>query len=323
VRLNKPGFLMPSHCTIQPFAFDTTTYYQERRHSGTGYYLIGWGLTDPPLFTCWEDAQGCRNSDAAVALYGTWVTHALGRIARPASRNSSWPYEYHLASPDSVFEIVGEFDWAIDGEIMEKVGRTTSWTGGSVIDGCLTVGVNPEGSPNRHSIRCAMHVDAEAGQGDSGAPVFEITSGTQVELRGTVFASDSVGCGPIPDPVFSGTVRVCDRYFASNLGGIKEDLDPEGDQPLVFWNPTPPMSVQIRGPIGWPAYEEVEVLAVVSNGTPPFTYEWEVDGSPACGNQNTCSATMGGPGTSVSFWVKVTDGDHHEDTDTHVVMAMY
>jgi hypothetical protein len=82
----------------------------------------------------------------------------------------------------------------------------------------------------------------------------------------------------------------------------------------------PPLSVTIQGPTTWPAYSTVTVQAF-SSGRPPFTYAWKVNGSPYCGNQNWCSKTMGARGTSVYFYVTVTDADGYQGSDYHVVTA--
>jgi subtilisin family serine protease len=82
----------------------------------------------------------------------------------------------------------------------------------------------------------------------------------------------------------------------------------------------PPLPVTIQGPTTWPAYSPVTVQAF-AGGRPPFTYAWQVNGSPYCGNQNWCSKTMGARGTSVYFYVTVTDADGYQGSDYHVVTA--
>jgi hypothetical protein len=77
-----------------------------------------------PLFVCHEDPNGCRNSDAALALYRDDVSYELGGIARTSGRNS-WSLSIDVAQPR--FSIVSAMQWSIDGEILEKVGRSTGW----------------------------------------------------------------------------------------------------------------------------------------------------------------------------------------------------
>ena len=223
--------IVASHCTKQIFAADNTNFWQPVYTSGTGNH-IGNEVLDPALFSCAENLlHGCRNSDAALVHYATYASYDLGYIARPASRNTG---TLTLDASNPRFHITGKFDWAVDGEVIEKVGRTTGWSGGTVVDGCVTM---PVTSSPYHSIRCAMIVDAAAGSGDSGAPAFEITSGTLVKIRGTLFA----GYGPTNnctlgvDPVYGGTAIYCPQFVASNLGGIKLDLDPNNNAQLKYW----------------------------------------------------------------------------------------
>ena len=227
------SFLVASHCTKEIFSEnDTTLYWQPVYTDGTSNH-IGNEVRDPALFECDENpAHGCRNSDAALGHYASYATYELGYIARPASRNSG---TLTLDASAPRFEIVGQFNWAVDGEVMEKVGRTTGWTGGSVVDGCITMQVS---DAPYHSIRCSMLVDAEAGSGDSGAPVFKIESGTEVKIRGTLYAGygpEGNSCTVGVDPVYQVSAVYCPQFLASNLGGIKMDLDPNNNAQLRYW----------------------------------------------------------------------------------------
>ncbi len=234
------GFLVASHCSHTPFQpFDSTnvTFYEQpyiAPFQSVSYYRIGNKGIDTPLFPCVEDPNGCRNSDAATALYHTYASGDTARIARPVGRNNN---TFTIDSSTPRFDMVPYmWEWVTDGEIVEKVGRSTGWTGGEVVDGCFTVKVdNP---PPGYSIRCAMLVDAEAGAGDSGGPVFTITNDPQVEIVGTVFAGVPTGptCPGGPDPLFpSRWIAYCPRFAASNLGGIFLDLDPLGIEPISFY----------------------------------------------------------------------------------------
>jgi hypothetical protein len=107
--------------------------------------------------------------------------------------------------------------------LFEKVGRSTGWSGGTVIDGCVDVTIE-----TGHTIRCTVRVNAIAGRGDSGAPMFRILSGGAVELRGMLLGG--IGqCWTGGD----GLLR-CTNFIANNLGGIIADLDPNGNEPLTF-----------------------------------------------------------------------------------------
>lgn len=227
----EPGYLVASHCSDYPFQSylgppDPITHYYQPTNNGDKSHHIGNKGIDPPLFNCVEDPDGCRNSDAAQGLYPNYASGELGYIARPASRNDD---TYTLDSSDPRFEITGIMQWSIHGETLEKVGRTTGWSGGEVIDGCITIETS-----DGYTIRCAMIVDARAGSGDSGAPVFRILSGTDVQLRGTLLAAIGETCELGVDPEDPVNVWYCDEFVASNLGGILMDLNPNGWAPLTF-----------------------------------------------------------------------------------------
>lgn len=68
-----------------------------------------------------------------------------------------------------------------------------------------------------------------------------------------------------------------------------------------------PMTVTVDAPALDTAYHSVAATAMVSHGVSPFTYAWTINGSPACGNQNTCTGQVGAQGTITTFAVTVTD----------------
>lgn len=82
----------------------------------------------------------------------------------------------------------------------------------------------------------------------------------------------------------------------------------------------PRFSVLITGPLADTAYAYVTVTAHVANGVSPYSYAWTVNGNPnACGNENTCTAELGGPNFSLAFRVLATDADEHEDSALRTV----
>lgn len=195
-------------------------------------------MADPALFPCVENPNhGCRNSDAALGLYNHVVEEkprykaypAFGKIARPDGRNTE---SVSIDSNYPRFNIVSTRDWTIDGEILEKVGRSTGWSGGRVVDGCVALASGPSTDPTGPHIRCSMIVEAVATNMDSGSPVFRVISGNDVELRGMLW-----GGMPAPDescwPDPSGMLY-CPMFIASNLGGIRMDLEPAASAPLRF-----------------------------------------------------------------------------------------
>ncbi len=277
-RLGQSAFLTASHCTLNPFETDWTYFYQPMANSESD--RIGTEVIDPPLFFCLENPDiGCRNSDAAFALYESGVGSAFGYIARPIYRNPLSP-TYYIDPANPTFQIVGQWNWAIDGEIVEKVGRTTGWTGGQVIDGCLAVMADTAFGGYGNTIRCAMIVDAEGGGGDSGSPVFQIISGTQVKLRGMLFGGEGT-CGQAQDPVFPDRrPLVCTQFVAANLGGISQDFDGLLTYYYAPPPPPPPVDVTILGPTQIRPEAICSWQAVVDPPGGTYTYNWYNDGIP-------------------------------------------
>ncbi len=226
LRLGQRGFVVPSHCTRNPRQVDwndITHYWQALWHQwpsypGSSINRIGNEAIDPSVFPCSLNPDfGCRHSDAALGLYRDVVEFEYARIARPASRNTG---ALSLSSSNPRFFINSAWDWSVDGEVLEKVGQTTGWSGGQVVDGCINITPASGGTPTGPTMLCQMIVDAFAKGGDSGSPVFRIIYGGSVELRGMVWAGIStptVSCSVHPD-----NLMWCPNFIASNLGGILE-----------------------------------------------------------------------------------------------------
>ena len=108
----------------------------------------------------------CRWSDASRGEYADGVPFQLGRIARPAAFDPvQGTLEVDPSRPS--FEIIKEQPFAVLGETVNKVGRTTGWTGGKVTGTCVDI------ITDDHFIRrCQATVAAGSAGGDSGSPVF-------------------------------------------------------------------------------------------------------------------------------------------------------
>ena len=242
-RLGQQGFLVNSHCTraFGEVDWDNLTHYWQ--HTVNKWYEsprtrhMGNEAIDPELFPCDENWQGCRNSDAALGLYASYTNPDFGRIARPGSRNTD---EIALDANDPRFFIIQAMGWSLGGEVLEKVGRTSGWTGGQVVfqwgpnqedGGCVDL---TRGEAPFATLRCQIIVSVPdapraAARGDSGSPVFWMTGGLNVQLRGILWGM--IGdCFPGSDGILS-----CDHFVASNLGGVEYDLDPDWNAPLQYF----------------------------------------------------------------------------------------
>ncbi|MDO8727708.1 MAG: LamG-like jellyroll fold domain-containing protein, partial [Candidatus Methanoperedens sp.] len=174
VRSGVNGFVVNSHCTYNQGGVDSTSYYQSLIATGNH---IGTEIADPSYFNCGGGNQ-CRYSDSAFAARDPGVTADLGFIKKPDSVNTN---SLTIAGN---FRIVSEGS-SLVGQTLNKVGRTTGWTQGQVTSTCVNTGV----SRTRIVQLCQDFVSAGVDSGDSGSPVFNITNGNDVELRGILWGS--------------------------------------------------------------------------------------------------------------------------------------
>jgi hypothetical protein len=218
-----PGFLVNAHCTknfpLSGVGSDSTLFYQPTSGSPD---FIGQEWMEADAFPCSYvglpyNAYGCRAADASLGKYSSeppldsMQVDVLGGIARTDGRNTG---SVDLDSTDPLFQIVSRSGGYIEGDTLEKVGRTTGWSGGPVVDSCLDY--PRSGLP---SLLCVVKVEALAGGGDSGAPIFAVSgdllSETEVELSGTLWGGDSCQIDPI----------VCDYFLGSNIELIELEID--------------------------------------------------------------------------------------------------
>lgn len=232
-------FLITSHCHGD--AYDQhyndppgADIYQEEDRGGIQrpIYFIGSVVWDPELETqgC-ANPYGCRNSDAALAIYAAPSYSEFGEIARPSARNPATGHEI-IDNDDPRFEIVAREAWTFQGETLEKVGLVTGWSGGEVWEGCEHIA--PANGP---TIYCSMKVEGSSLPGDSGGPIFRVLSpdpetGLEVEIRGTLWG----GSQSPTEPFYCDGQAPPRCFFGSNLGGIEMDLDPNWQSGLFqYW----------------------------------------------------------------------------------------
>jgi hypothetical protein len=187
------GFVVNSHCTTNRGTVDGTLYYQPLDQVADQF--IGTEVLDPPFFQRTNDCPRgklCRWSDSAYASRASGVTATRGAIAKTTAANNG-----SLTIAGS-FNIGSELSGnSTVGTILNKVGRTTGWTRGSVTNSCVNTGV----SGSRIVILCQDFVSAGVGGGDSGSPVFQVVSGDTVRLSGTLWGGNSGGTSFVYSPM--------------------------------------------------------------------------------------------------------------------------
>jgi hypothetical protein len=200
------GFVINSHCTDSLGEVEGTRYFQNLPANGTA---IGTEISDPGFSTdppC-PPGRRCRFSDSAFAKYDNPRLGGLGKIARPISGGSEIG-STTLKTPSARFSITGRTGSPFVGDIVQKIGRTTGWTFGTVIETCADVNEEPD-----ITLFCQSRVQIGGGPGDSGAPMFYLLKGNKARLVGLLW-----GGGIDPD---LGIVGVF-----SPLENIEADLGP-------------------------------------------------------------------------------------------------
>ena len=191
------SFITNSHCSnVQGGITVRTDYYQAVR---------GGLMPDPNNFLAFEvedpdytmsaacpAARFCRYSDASRAQYAAGQVFTLGQIARPLSLNTS------LTDGDATpsilvindlapYRIAAEQPMPVLGQTLNKVGRTTGWTQGTVAATCENVSVT-----DSHITQiCQSLVSAYVDGGDSGSPVFGLHVDGTAFLAGILWGSST------------------------------------------------------------------------------------------------------------------------------------
>jgi hypothetical protein len=175
------SFITNSHCTDKQGSNSGTRYYQSTT-SNSG--VVADEAHDPGYWTggsC-PSNRVCRRSDSARALYRSGTSSSRGLIAKPTGVNNgtlSVSGHFTITSQDaSTTSFSGT---------MNKVGRTTGWSRGSVSSTCANVNV----SGTNITLLCQTLVSANSAGGDSGSPVFRVTSGSNVQLVGIMWGGGS------------------------------------------------------------------------------------------------------------------------------------
>jgi hypothetical protein len=174
------SFITNSHCTNVQGGVNNTPYWQPLQ--STAPTQIATEVEDPNYGTTLPGCPSgrvCRRADASRALYSSTGAPAsqvaFGKISKTSrpGRNLAITGEFSITAE-------GE---AVQGQTVNKVGRTTGWSQGAVTAVCVNTSV----SGTNITELCQDFVSASVGSGDSGSPVFAIGSGTNVTLLGILW----------------------------------------------------------------------------------------------------------------------------------------
>jgi hypothetical protein len=205
VRNGVNGYVTNSHCTTTQGGVQNTVEHQPSASGTTN--RVGIEIADPTYFTGSGCPAGrrCRRSDSSFIQVphpsGPSVTTARGTIARPAVNSINW-------NGVDIFNITSEGS-AVVGQSVTKVGRTTGRTAGTVSQTCVNTNV----SGSTITQLCQTFANYGNAGGDSGSPVFRITTLPNVVLVGINWG----GNGTIS--VFSPITQIQQELGALNTCG--------------------------------------------------------------------------------------------------------
>lgn len=204
------SFITNSHCSNVEGGEETPTDYYQNLRSGLAANRIGIEVDDRH----WNSQLGldcppplqCRYSDALRAEYAAGVDAPLGRIAKVDEITTTLADTTHTIAGS--FTIKAKRLEPVQGEVANKVGRTTGWTEGVTTATCvdvLAIGTN-------HIRLCQASVAALVDGGDSGSPVFVLRkgSGSAVTLVGILWGRSVDEANP--------------EFSYSPMGGIEREL---------------------------------------------------------------------------------------------------
>jgi hypothetical protein len=193
------GFVTNSHCTTTQGGVEGTVYHQPILDSNNNE--VGVEIADPFYFTGGSCPSGrrCRFSDSAFVRVTTTTT-SVGTIARPPIVSINW-------NGVDIFTNTGEVA-PLMGQSVTKVGRTTGRTSGTVAQTCAPFNV----AGTNITLLCQSRATYSSAGGDSGSPVFRITSTPIVNLGGIHWGSGGV-YSPITNIQMSGELGPISTCF--------------------------------------------------------------------------------------------------------------
>jgi hypothetical protein len=183
--------VMNSHCSGEAGGVQHTPIYQPTPIPNN---LIATEVLDPDYFTegCFPHRR-CRFSDAALARYEPGVEAIIGAIARTTLRGLT-AGSTTIADNQPTFTITDVQSVPVVGQTLDKMGRTTGWTVGTVAATCIDFTV----TDTDVALLCQNAMYTGNGGGDSGSPIFESQAPftSDVTLYGILWGGGSTSFGP-------------------------------------------------------------------------------------------------------------------------------
>lgn len=191
-------FVTNAHCSQTQYSLDYGSIWQPNVAAGA---VIGTEIADVPLHYCGPYIGSylpCRHSDASIYANNGSVAADLGKLAQTAW-NTGGPGGITVTSVNSITS-----RWTTEflsvGDYLDKTGRTTGTTYGTVTQTCVRIG----------SLMCQDVSKVYSAPGDSGSPMYVWLGTGSAKLYGILWG------GPGSDYTTT---------YSSRLGGIENDFD--------------------------------------------------------------------------------------------------
>jgi hypothetical protein len=314
VRSGQAGFVTASHCTNIQGGVEDTIFHQAFPAGDTN--RIGVETVDP-LFSSFPgcpSGRKCRMSDTAFISRDSGPSQATA----PASAELGYiaATDYNSLTITGKFHITGEVSYPLEGEVLSKVGLKTGLTEGEVSDTCVDAIANLNGLDVGNTLLCQDLVEAKAGKGDSGSPVFSWSSATlppggipPAKLYGILWGGDG--------EVFAFSA-MANIQGNGEMGPLKTFLEEAGANSAPEIKIMKPASGTTVGVGGFNAVKfEAEVVDYEGCCT-EVTWQSNLDG--VIGQGTSIEYTFNTPGTR-TVWVTAKDNDGEPAFDSIAVTA--
>ncbi|MGH7560220.1 MAG: hypothetical protein ACRENB_04285 [Gemmatimonadales bacterium] len=196
VRSGINSFITNSHCSNVQGGTDLRTDYYQATRGGVipvadNYIAFE---ADDPVYTSGGECpllRRCRTADASRAQYGAGQSFSIGKIARTTLLNTVLASDdttyFRIDALNPSYRITAEQATPALGQSLNKVGRTTGWTQGTVVATCENVSITDSDITQL----CQSLVTAFVDGGDSGSPVFGFHTDGTVFLAGILWGSST------------------------------------------------------------------------------------------------------------------------------------
>ena len=181
-----------SHCTGVQGGVQHTQFFQP---TPLPQNLVALEHLDPDLFVdgCYPNRR-CRFSDAALARYLPGVDASVGSIAATTLRGLT-AGSITIDDLNPSFTITDRQPFSVVGQTLDKLGRSTGWTVGTVAITCADFFVGDSDV----ALLCQDAMLSGVAGGDSGSPIFESQAPftKDVTLYGLMWGSANTTFGPL------------------------------------------------------------------------------------------------------------------------------